>query len=133
MLRNVLVVAAAGAAFWVAPASARPSTFQNSCSEIALDVSPQAVFVTANCRKRDGRSVPARFEIKGIANMPEGLRQTSEPHSSYQRSCTGSRLRTTSAGVTLIATCQDGRGGTRQGMIAVNDIHNNDGVLVNEM
>lgn len=130
MYRITAITAAAalglGGGFVAQPASAKPSTFQQTCNKATLAVSDQSVILKASCQKGDGGAwVAASIELTGIANMPAGLAYTGEPHSTFQRSCTNIKV----ARALISATCQDGRGGTREGSIAIQNIHNIDGVL----
>ena len=130
MYRIVAITIGVAAGFMALPASAKPSTFQKTCNRVAVTATPEQVTLKASCQKAGGSPiVPASIELKGIANMPAGLVNTGEPHSSFQRSCTNIKVVTTPASAKLTATCQDGRGGTRQGMIEVENVHNMDGTL----
>lgn len=129
MYRSIAIIIGLGIGAWALPASAKPSTFQQSCTGSKLTTTPEKVVLKASCKKKDGTPVPASIEITGIANMPAGLTRTNEPHSSFQNSCSAIKVVAVTSSVKITAVCQDGRGGTRNGSIAVDDIENIDGVL----
>lgn len=45
------------------------STFQQSCGNIKIDVTPDAAVITAFCRKINGQSIPAKIELQNISNQ----------------------------------------------------------------
>lgn len=129
MYRSIAIIIALGIGSWALPASAKPSTFQQSCTGSKLTTTPEKVVLSASCKKKNGAPVPASIEITGIANMPAGLTQTGEPHSSFQNSCSTIKVVALTASVRITAVCQDGRGGTRDASIPLDNIENIDGVL----
>ena len=44
------------------------ASFQRSCDQYWLDVSPQAVFLNGNCRTRNGDYRQSRVEVRNIHN-----------------------------------------------------------------
>ena len=124
-----LAISAAALVVAASAVSAEPSSFQRTCKDIGLDVTDARVMVQANCENANGHFIGmTQVELMGVHNMPAGL-ELGDGSSSYQRSCTDSKLSWDNNSVTLTATCQDGKGGTRIGTIAVENIHNINGQM----
>lgn len=111
-------------------ANAAPSTFQNSCRNIELQVDPSMVRMQADCRTRDGGYTQSGIRVVGISNEFGSLRRLNNAPSSFQNSCDDIELHTNSNEVKITAICEDGRGGTKRTSFVINGVDNIDGKLM---
>ncbi|MBB3980429.1 hypothetical protein GGR44_000060 [Sphingobium fontiphilum] len=111
MKRAILIALGCGAAFWALPASAVPSSFQQTCTDIKLTTTRGSATISANCKKRDGTPIPASLKLKNLTNINGVLTlNPQDPGASFTLTCFTPTLKPES--VTLSARCQDSKGVT---------------------
>jgi CVNH domain len=102
---------------------ARPSTYQHSCREMAIDGDQ----LLATCRRQNGRWRETSIVLRGIENDNGRLRVGDTNYrSSYQNSCRKILVDSDR----LSATCRKRNGRWRDSSIRLDNLENRDGWLV---
>lgn len=112
----------------IASASAAPSTFQNTCSNIAFGYQGSDAALNAVCLKKDGSPNASSLLIQGISNQ-NGKLTAGSGSSSFQQSCGDIQVMVDGPNVSISALCRKTDGSSVPSTIELQGVSNNDGKL----
>jgi CVNH domain len=125
LFKIVSIVAAEVATICVglhSPASAAPSSYQQTCNNIVISGNR----ISASCRKINGKYRQTSLVLKGIENIDGTLQVTDATKvSNYQLSCSAIKI----SGDVINANCKKKNGAPNPTSITLNGIENIDGIL----
>ncbi|TDP46201.1 CVNH domain-containing protein [Zavarzinia compransoris] len=113
-------------------ASAAPSSFQRSCSDIQIEVSGSDAYLVAQCKDRQGRYRNTELLLLGYQNIDGTLKRQGYEGASFQRSCDQYWLDVSHEKVFLNGSCKRRNGSYRQSRIELQGIHNDNGQLISD-
>lgn len=109
---------------------AASSSFQNSCQNITMNTTSEAVTFTADCRTQNGNYNTTSIQFRGLTNNNGRLQVERGAQTSYQHSCRDRGIRWNANKFWIRAICKTAAGEDREATLEIYNIENRNGRLV---